>query len=121
MATDVNLERRAAIVLHERAVRQALVDRLTGPSSWRQLAGPMFLPAAWVIFFLLLSNAPVRELVPSGNSLMAFGLAVVFWLIAWLVQATFQLRALTAILEKSGALSRFVEDAVTPSKDDRTR
>lgn len=116
MTTEPSTDPRAAILLHERAVRQALVDRLVSRSEWSRLIDILFLPAVAGALYLLIPSAWLHEQGRLGDGLLAGGLAVVCWLVMWLVQTTRRLQAVTTVLQKSGALSQFVAEAGAPAK-----
>ena len=111
MAREVTTEARAAVLLHERAARQELVDRLIGDSIWSRFVSMLLAPIAAGALFLLISSSWVHEGSRFIDSLAAGALTGVLWLSIGLVQVTRRVQALTAILQRQGALERFVGEA----------
>lgn len=111
MTTELTIEGRAEALLHERAARQALVDRLVGDSIWSRFVTGLVAPIAFIALFLLISRLWVQEGSRFAESIMAGALTGVLWLAIGLAQLTRRLQALTAILRKSGALAEFVDKA----------
>jgi hypothetical protein len=108
MTPELTTEAHAAVLLHERAKRQALVDRLAGDSGWTRFVSTLFAPIAAGAVFVLMSSSWVREDSRLVDAVLVSALTGVFWLSIGLVQVTKRLQSLTTILQMDGVLERFV-------------
>ena len=108
MTPELTTEARAAVLLHERAKRQALVDRLAGDSAWTRFVSMLVAPIAGGAVFVLISSSWVREDFRLTAAVLVSAVTAVFWLSIGLVQVTRRLQALTTIMRMDGVLERFV-------------
>jgi hypothetical protein len=111
MATESTTEASALALLHERATRQAIVDRLHGESIWSRFVMTLFAPVAASALFVLISTLWVHEGSRFVDAMLAVALTGVLVLAVGLAQLTRRLHALTVLLERSGTLSDFVAQA----------
>ena len=109
MPPELTAHARGEILLHERATRQALVDRLAADSPWNRIVSGALVSIVGSLLYLWIASVLAHDGSRWLASLAAGAVTGLIWNIVWLVQVTRQLQAVTAILQRSGALSEFVE------------
>ena len=107
--TDIDVK--ADLLLKDTATRQLMVDRLLRRSGWQDFPTRMLPTIAAVAGALFAWSAWGSGGHEASRALVTGALILVFWLSIALVDVVGRVRALTKILERSGALDQFVAES----------